>query len=72
MPDNLLLISDNKVQRSIAENDAELKRGIAMFLLGYGALVALLQPKLAAIDAVVHGTKSSDRFSRRASAIGQL
>lgn len=72
MPDKLLLINDNKFQRSVAKNDAELKRGIAMFLFGQGALVALLKPKLAAIDAVVHGTKSSNRFPRRESATVQL
>ena len=57
MPDQLILISDRKVQSRITEDNADIEFRLAVLLLGDGALEALLQPQLAAIGAVIHGAE---------------
>ena len=64
MPDHFVLVSDGEVQGRVTENNGELEYGLAMLLLGDGALEALLQPQLVAIGAVVHGAQSTDGFVR--------
>ena len=61
-PDKLVLVTDLKVQRSITENDEELKGSFAMFALGNRALEALFQPKLVAVDAIAHGAEGANRW----------
>ena len=74
-PDKLVLVTDLKVQRSITENDDELKGSFAMFALGDRALEALLRPKLVAVDAIAHGAEGASRWQlqgERTSALIQL
>lgn len=62
MADHFVLVSDDEVQGRVAENDGELECGLAMLLLGDGALKALLLPQLVAIGAIIDGAKSTDGY----------
>ena len=54
MPDQLILIRDRKVQRRVTKDNTDIELGLAVLLLGDGALEALLEPELIAIGAVIH------------------
>ena len=72
LPDKLVLVTDQKAQRGITENEEELKGSIAMFLLVNPALETLLHPKLIAVGAIAHGAEGANRWQLREERISAL